>query len=279
MKERVSNILRACGLNIFGFCALSDTGELLPTRNKERIPVNAQTVITMLFPYRIPQTGKRNLSLYCIGRDYHSIILKKLESACIRLKKAFPASEFEPFCDNSPIREVAAAYQSGLGYLGQNGLIIHPKFGSYCFIGEIVTNMVLENYSKPLGGCLGCDACIKNCIGGALSKNEDGKIALLSRENCISYITQKKGELSAEQKEKIRRGGLVWGCDGCSLICPMNKDTLYSDMEEFYVSPMPYLTQETAYKASERAYGYKGEKILIRNLGIINGKADNNNGK
>lgn len=275
MNDKIGKILKDCFLEIYGFSSFLDAGEPLNTRNRDRIPKNASTIISLLFPYKIPYTGERNLSLYCLGRDYHDIIIKKLELACQKLKEEFSQNEFAAFCDNSPIREVRAAYQSGLGFLGQNGLIIHPKFGSYCFIGEIVTDLKLEQYSSPLGFCKGCGRCIKECVGGALYKNGDE--VGFKKESCLSYLTQKKGELTGEQQEAIAKGGLVWGCDGCSLVCPMNKDAKFSDIGEFYNSPLPYLTEQSVKDTADRAYGYKGEKILLRNIGIINSKGGNNN--
>ncbi|MEE1280165.1 MAG: QueG-associated DUF1730 domain-containing protein, partial [Oscillospiraceae bacterium] len=144
MNKTIGKILEGCALEIYGFCRFSDIGELLPTRNRDKIPENAKTVISLLFPYRIEHKGRRNLSLYCTGRDYHDIVIKKLELASKKLKENFPNNCFAVFCDNSPIREVDAAYKSGLGFLGKNSLIIHPKFGSYCFIGEIVTDLKLD---------------------------------------------------------------------------------------------------------------------------------------
>ena len=78
MNGNLSAILNKCGLNIHGFCPLKDVGELLPTRNRNKIPENAKTVISFLFPYNIKFKGERNLSLYCLSLDYHDIILKKL---------------------------------------------------------------------------------------------------------------------------------------------------------------------------------------------------------
>lgn len=275
MKGKLFEILKASGLEIFGFCRFSDVSELLNTRNKKDIPENAKTVITFLFPYRIPDTEKRNLSLYAVGLDYHDIILRKLNAVRQELSAEFPSNNFAAFCDNSPIREARAAYLSGLGFLGQNSLIIHPKYGSYCFIGEIVCDLEISEYSQPLGYCKMCGKCVSECVGGALSI-KDGE-AKFEKENCLSYLTQKKGGLTEAQKEKIKKGGLVWGCDACSDVCPMNKGTDYSNIEDFYASYMPYLDENNVSLSSDRAYGYKGEKILLRNLGILNENGGNNN--
>lgn len=275
MKGKIEKIFEALGLEIYGFCRFSDAGELLPTRNRSSVPEKAATVITFLFPYRIPCDEKRNVSLYALGLDYHDIILKKLNDAKEILSKEFPENNFAAFCDNSPIRETRAAYLCGLGFLGQNSLIIHQKYGSYCFIGEIVCDLKLEEYSQPLGYCKMCGKCISECVGGALSL-ENGEL-VFKKENCLSFLTQKKGELTNEEKEKIAKGGLVWGCDVCSDVCPMNKNADYSNIEEFYLSKLPYLNENNVSLSGNRAYGYKGEKILLRNLRILSENGGNTN--
>lgn len=275
MRGKIEQILNDLELEIYGFCRFSEIGELLMTRNRSEIPESAATIITFLFPYRIPVNKKRNISLYAVGLDYHEIILKKLSEIKKKLSETFPSNNFAAFCDNSPIREARAAYLSGLGFLGQNSLIIHPKYGSYCFIGEIVCDLELKKYSEPLGYCKMCGKCISGCIGGALSV--DGGEVKFSKENCLSFLTQKKGELTECEKEKIAKGGLVWGCDICSDICPMNKGADFSNIKDFYTATMPYLDKNNISLCGERAYGYKGEKILLRNLGILSQNGGNTN--
>ena len=274
MKEKIEQILIDLGLEIFGFCSFDKVSDLLPTRNKNQIPQNAKTIIAFLFPYKSPCDEKRNISLYAVGLDYHDIILKKLNSAKEKLEAEFPDNNFAAFSDNSPIREARAAYLSGLGFLGQNSLIIHPKYGSYCFIGEIVCDLEIEAFSEPLGYCKDCGKCISQCIGGALFL-EGGKV-ILSKENCLSFLTQKKGELTEREKAKIKEGGLVWGCDVCSDVCPMNRDAEFSNLKEFYQNTLPYLDQDNVSLSADRAYGYKGEKILLRNLEILSERGKEN---
>lgn len=273
MKSEIEKILKDNHFNIFGFCKFESVLPLFPTRSQNRLPRNPKSIITFLFPYKTDYEGERNLSLYCIGKDYHDIIYSRLNRLCSLLSERFKDGEFAAFCDTSPINECLAAYNSGLGFMGKNGLLINEVYGSYCFIGEIVTNLEFEKYSIPLGNCLGCDKCTQNCIGGALTK--DGFL----KENCLSFITQKKGELSKEEEALIKKGGLVWGCDGCILSCPMNKNAKNCEDEDFISSLLPFLTEEYLGEISDRAYNYKGEKILRRNIGIIYEKPVNNNGK
>ena len=278
MKGKIAKIIEKHAVYDYGFCRFDALPAPFNTRNARLIPENAKTVITFLFPYKTPVNEARNLSLYCIGLDYHNIISDKLSAICRDLEGAFPQNSFAHFCDNSPIHETLAAYQSGLGYLGKNSLIISKKYGSYCFIGEIVTDLELDSYSAPLGSCIGCGACLKACAGGAL-KVSGGEVYLLEKGSCLSFITQKKGALTESEALAIKKGGLVWGCDVCSLVCPMNKGAQDTYIDEFYLSPKPLLTEQNVSDISERAYAYKGKEILLRNLGIINENGGNNNEK
>ena len=177
MTSAFTKIFEKHSLKEYGFCQFDALPAPFNTRNAHLIPQNAKTVITLLFPYKTPAPKKRNLSLYCIGLDYHNIISNILSAVCEDLRELYPQNSFVPFCDNSPIHETQAAYLSGLGYLGKNSLIISKKYGSYCFIGEIVTDLELPCRSVPLGSCIGCGKCLDACAGGALKKS-DGQVYL-----------------------------------------------------------------------------------------------------
>lgn len=271
MTSQIKEILLKTGCEFFGFCKFCDTLPILEVRSAERLPKNAKTVITLLFPYRAGGIEERNLSLYCIGNDYHDIIMKRLEEISNQLKSTFDGFNFEPFCDASPIREVQAAYLSGLGVMGKNNLLINSKYGSFVFIGEIVTDLELCEYSKPLGYCISCGKCIAACPTGALKPIRGRELFGLNTSLCLSALTQKKGELTEDEAQAIKDGGLVWGCDSCALICPLNKGAKFTEDGEFLQNLKPMLSAGDLSDYKQRAYGYKGLKILERNLGIING--------
>lgn len=272
MQKIISEILEKNECEIFGFCRFDDVLPLLEVRSKNRIPNGAKSVITILFPYFTSLPEKRNLSLYCIGKDYHTIISNKLNAIADKLSLAFPENAFEAFCDISPINEVKAAYLSGLGVLGRNNLLINEKYGSYVFIGEIVTDLEIKEVSSPLGFCITCGKCIIGCPSSALKFRDNGSTFSLDTTTCLSALTQKKGELTDNERALIREGGLVWGCDECSSVCPLNKSAAATPIKEFYESQMPVLTPDNIDECDDRAYGYKGKAILLRNLGIIEEK-------
>lgn len=241
---------------------------LLQCRNKARlfecIP-KPESIIVCLFPYfsRIPE--RRNLSLYAALPDYHKVISPQLESICKGLADKTGYS-FMSFTDNSPIPEVISAVRSGLGVRGDNGLLISDEYGSFVFIGEIITDMPLPFKSERIKECIHCGACSAACPSGYLS--DDGS-------ECLSAITQKKGELSEHEKSLILKTGIVWGCDECQLCCPMNKgkkisplDSFAVDDSRFYITP-----DEVDARLEHSAFSFRGDKPVKRNLALFTHKA------
>lgn len=188
VKEIASKILSGKEAFPFGICSFEQILPCLECRAKQRIPQDAASVLVCLFPYYTGEHKERNISRYAMVTDYHMIAGEYLNRFCKALQEVFPQNQFEPFTDNSPIREVSAAFHAGLGRRGKNGLILHPKYGSYVFIGEVVTDLVLQP-DRPLnsGECIGCGKCQSVCPQGALQS--DGSVCL---ERCRSHITQKK---------------------------------------------------------------------------------------
>lgn len=244
-------------LNIkdYSFCAFSEvSGRLLECAAKKRLPENAKTVITFLFPYKTVASAPENISRYAAVPDYHTVCGKILDRAAKKLCETFPEYKFECFLDNSPIPEVFAASVSGLGLVGDNGLLISRYYGSFVFIGEIVTDLELPCYSEYME-CHHCGACKTACPVGQ------------KKENCISAITQKKGELSPEETALVKRGGSAWGCDLCAEACPFNKYARNTYIEDFTLG---YRERYTPGERTEnRPYMWRGENPIRRNTEIL----------
>ncbi len=242
-----------------GICEFEKVGELFSCRAKERIPQGAKSVIVYLFPYWLGEEYYKNsnVSKYAVPEDYHNIVGGYLEKITGALKEQYPQNEFEYFCDNSPINEVKAAVLCGLGVRGKNSLLINSRYGSFCFIGEIVTDKVFEYFRENTGECLNCGVCIKKCPAGAI--NPHG----VNKEICLSDITQRKGELSEDNIKKIKESGCIWGCDICQDVCPMNKGIAHTPVKEFYETAI------SAFKSGDsienRAYAWRGKKVIERN--------------
>ena len=269
VKEIASKILSGKEAFPFGICSFEQILPCLECRAKQRIPQDAASVLVCLFPYYTGEHKERNISRYAMVTDYHMIAGEYLNRFCKALQEVFPQNQFEPFTDNSPIREVSAAFHAGLGRRGKNGLILHPKYGSYVFIGEVVTDLVLQP-DQPLnpGECIGCRKCQNVCPQGALQS--DGSVCL---ERCRSHITQKKGELTDWEIGQIQAGGLIWGCDICNDVCPMNQEAkVLTPVPEFLESTVAVLDAQIAERLLKtRAYNYRGKKTILRNIQLLEG--------
>ncbi len=243
-----------------GICEFHTIADhLLPCRAAKRLPENPKSVVMMIFPYRFPDSPGRNLSRYACVPDYHLVAGRVLEQAAARCEEQFPGYQFVPFVDNSPIPEVKAAALSGLGVIGQNGLLVHPTFGSFVFLGELITDMPLTPTGDAARYCYGCGNCAAACPGGCLPGHD--------RSLCVSAISQKKGELTEEETRLLQKGGLVWGCDKCQESCPLNRDAI--------IRPHPCFTDYTPRFDPEhpdwdsRAYGWRGKAVPERNARLL----------
>ncbi len=264
MTDKISKIVALCGVKDYALTRFDEEIELLNCRAAERIPQNAKTVIMLALPYFTKEYPDRNISYYAIVDDYHNVAKMYLDKICDKLKNEFPDNRFEHFCDNSPIKEVYYAAKAGLGVIGDNGLLITQKYGSFVFLASIVTDLELDNYSDcEIKRCIGCGRCAKACPGECI---DCGKI---NKENCASEISQKKGELDSLQIEKLKKTGLVWGCDICQTECPLNDFSKISPtyISEFSQNIIANVSEKDASQLCEtRAFGFRGDKVILRNL-------------
>ena len=236
---------------------------------------NLRGVFVYVFPY-LTQSGEGNISLYARGEDYHRVIGRKLEKQMQALSERYPGGNFVPFVDASPFAEVTAAALAGLGVVGKNNLLITPRWGSYVFIGIIATDLERASEHLPLQSCIGCDACISACPGGALT---DGGFLPC---RCLSDITQRKGALTEREASLIRSCGTAWGCDICQSVCPMNKSAEPTDIAEFGFdlvctlrpSDIPPTQAEFKRTYERRAFSWRGRAPIARNLELLFGESD-----
>jgi len=146
MREKIEAIINKVGIKDVGFCAYNKVLEnLIECRAKERLPKNAKTVIVCLFPYKVKETPPEKISRYAAVPDYHRVCGEYLKKATEELKKQIDGYQFEWFIDNSPLPEVYTAACAGMGVIGENGLIITEKYGSFVFLGEILCDLPLKS--------------------------------------------------------------------------------------------------------------------------------------
>jgi epoxyqueuosine reductase len=155
---------------------------------------------------------------YALGRDYHKLLRGRLATLAERIREARPGALARPFVDSAPVLERGAAQKAGLGWIGKNTLLIHPRAGSWFFLGEIYTDLPLP-VDPPFAGqhCGSCSACLDVCPTRAFVAPWQ-----LDARRCIAYLTiELQGAIPVEMRAAI--GNRVFGCDDCQLVCPWNR--------------------------------------------------------
>lgn len=267
--------LRACldgltaqaGIPRYGVCRIASLSRLGYARRADSRLAQGSAVVFLL-PYFAGVHPGRNIALYAAADDYHTVFTELASPMLEALRGLFPGALFAAFADASPIPEKEAACRCGLGFCGRNQLLISDPYGSFCFLGEILTDLELtpdEEKTVP-SGCGDCRRCIRACPTGALSE------AGFALERCVSRVTQLKGELTPEQREMLRAGGSAWGCDLCQLACPHNRALPTTKIEGFRRNLAPTLTPENIPALiGSKPWGWKGAQTVLRNLSLLSG--------
>lgn len=246
-----------------GVCQIESLSRLISCRALKSVPARG-TVIVFAVPFYSGEYVDRNVALYAVPNDYHTVIGDMLVHITDKLKTIYTENVFLPFVDSSPIPEVEAACRAGLGVYGLNGQLITSRFGSYVFICEIVTDLVVPVVENEIKSCIQCGRCVKACPTGALN------FSLFQKERCRSFITQKKGLLDSFEEEEIRRGGLAWGCDICTRVCPLNSHPQMSGVRQMHENLIARIDETNLDDLLiTKSYGWRGKTVLLRNLKIL----------
>jgi epoxyqueuosine reductase len=156
------------------------------------------------------------ISAYAQGDDYHDLIKKKLK-ALARWLVASSGCELKVFVDTAPLMEKPLAQRAGLGWQGKHTNLVSRAFGSWLFLGSILTDSVLEPDVAEGDHCGACRACLDICPTRAFPAPYQ-----LDARRCISYLTiEHAGPVPLEFREAL--GPRIYGCDDCLAVCPWNK--------------------------------------------------------
>ena len=230
--------------------------------NERRLPdFEVKSVVVFLIPYYTGEHKDRNVSLYSVSYDYH-LYAKELDE---RLKEKFTDCNIKcaVYSDSSPVNERKLAIKAALGVLGENGLVINEKYGSYVFVGCIFTDAVFEKEEyatvSDKRACLKCGKCKKAC--GYLDGRQDV---------CFSSLTQKK-KVTEEELRLIHSRKIRWGCDICQDVCPMNQMVSLTPIKFFYENvvqklDVKMLEEMSDEEFSKRAYSWRGREVIKRNI-------------
>ncbi len=231
--------------------------------------------IALAYPSKMSEhvTGKKGerRGIFCRaswGMDYHIVLKNKLQQLEEFIIKKVPEARMKSMVDTGELSDRAVAERAGIGWSAKNCSIITPEFGSYVYLGEMITNLPLEPDEPIENQCGSCTKCLDVCPTGALIKG--GQI---NAKICIAYLTQTKGIIPEQYRKKI--GNRIYGCDSCQTICPKNKGIdfhLHEEMEPVSEIAKPLLNP--ILKMSNRQFkeqfghlsgAWRGKKPIQRN--------------
>ena len=229
---------------------------------------NYQTMIvmTMAYPKKLETwlgKGYGLVSRYSYGMDYHLVFKTVFEALKSNLDQQ--GIKHQAYADISPIDERFAAYLAGLGFLGKNQFLIHPKHGTYHYLGVMLVDQAVETMPYAYDRCGACTACIDACPTGALDDGFDKRI-------CSSFVTQMKEPLTKEDIAPLKT--MVFGCDICQQVCPKNKATALIERTVFNADENSQLDLIALLKMSNKAitrkyrnyaFAFRGGLVLKRN--------------
>lgn len=292
LKVKIEDFCKSIGLDTIGFIPCRRFDELTRFyRNRQELNLQnefeeddiekrinpniymetGKTIISIAFPYYHDGEGFDNgFSIYTKRLDYHRVLKKYLGEICEYIESL--GGKAESFVDSNYLPERYIAYLAGVGIIGRNNMIITKKYGSYVFLGEIITDLNIEcedrrsfkdisNYTE----CKDCERCIKECPTKSINKTK------INPNICLSYITQKK-EISDKEIKLLK--GNVFGCDFCQLKCPFNEGIETNILKEFQT--LEYMNDDVSiYANMDNKYfkekinctscGWRGKNVIKRN--------------
>ncbi len=233
---------------------------------------DGKTIISIAFPYYTPDENQvdNGFSVYTKRFDYHRVVKSYLAKICEYIEAL--GGKALHFVDDNHLPERYIAYLAGIGFIGRNNMLITEQYGSYVFLGEIITNLEIEcsdvrqqTEITQYKECGTCYACYRACPSKALTA------AKVNPNSCLSYYTQKK-ELTDDEIKLLK--GNIFGCDICQRVCKYNRTAAPSRLPEFAV--LNFMNQEVSTYAamdnkmfkdqiSHASCGWRGKNIIKRN--------------
>ncbi|HAN46635.1 MAG TPA: tRNA epoxyqueuosine(34) reductase QueG [Cyanobacteria bacterium UBA8156] len=180
-----------------------------------------QSVICLALNYYTPHAhapDRPRISRYGWGRDYHRVLGKRLKQLCAWLNQNFPDSANRYYVDTGPIPEKVLAQQAGLGWIGKNGNVISREYGSWVFLGEILTTLPLPPDAPHPDRCGTCTRCLAACPTQAIVAPY-----VVDANRCLAYHTIENRAVTLPPAIAQNLERWVAGCDICQEVCPWNQ--------------------------------------------------------
>lgn len=267
-----------------------ESGDIEERITPGRLLEGAKSIIVALLPYRTPRgaavarmhptTSEYGItSVYTYGVDYHLVLRQRLEALRDRLGETVGDSiRSRVAIDTSPLVDRRVAQRAGVGWIGKNGMLYSHRYGSYVFIGALITDFEIHGArveSMAVGEqCGTCVKCLVACPTGAIVAP-----GVIDATRCLSYVTQMKGMIPLEFRKAL--GRRIWGCDVCQTSCPENRTADVSDIDAFHptielaypdlIEMLALSNRQFERKYGQTAMGWRGLRTLQRNALIVLG--------
>ena len=295
LKEKIIQLSKELGISKIGFTTADDFAYLEKSLRagveegrttgfehkniEERLNpklslASARTIISIAvaYPRRLPQQPQKTafrrgkITPNSWGLDYHYILQDKLERLARGIEELTADFEYKGMVDTGALVDTAVARRAGIGFIGKNGLVISKEFGSYMFLGELITNLELEPDQPVDYDCGDCNRCVEACPTSCLLGD-----STMDAKRCLSFQTQAKGMMDLEFRKKIKT--VIYGCDICQICCPYNKGIdspplvdIDPDLAQPELIPFLDLTNgQFKEKFGLIAASWRGKNILQRN--------------
>lgn len=249
----------------------------------QRLLDGAQSIISIALAYPTRMLEKRTgtkeerRGIFCRaswGLDYHTIVREKLQELEAFILDLIPQSKVKSMVDTGELSDRAVAERAGIGWVGKNTNLITPEFGSFVYLGELITDIKFEPDKPMEDHCGECRLCIDRCPTGAIVQGGQ-----LNANKCIAFVTQTKSMIREKYRQSI--GNRLYGCDTCQQVCPYNRGVDFHHHHD--MEPLPDVVKpklKPLLKISNREFketfgplsgSWRGKKPIQRNAIIALG--------
>jgi epoxyqueuosine reductase len=235
-------------------------------------PEDPEHAITLL-----EHPNKGYIARYSLGRDYHKVIRKRLQTLATKLEQKIGSFGYRVFTDSAPILEKPLAEKAGIGWIGKHSNVLQEKTGSWFFLGEIFTNLALPLDTPAINHCGNCHKCMDACPTQAIVKPY-----VVDSRRCISYLTIESHRPIPEAMRPLM-GNRIYGCDDCQLFCPWNRFSQQTVERDYFargdlaspelVTLFLWTEEEFLNQTQGTAIRRIGHESWLRNIAVALGNA------